>query len=38
LQPKKILNVKRAVSKIRYIGDGHICVVDETNTVRIYDI
>jgi len=38
LQPIKILNVKRAVSKIKYIGDGQICVIDEDNTVRIYDV
>ena len=38
MQPIKILNVKRAVSKIKYIGDGQICVIDEDNTVRIYDV
>jgi len=38
LQPIKILNVKRAVSKIKYIGEGKICVIDEENTVRIYDV
>jgi len=38
LQPIKIINIKRAVSKIKYIGDGLICVVDEENSVRIYDI
>ncbi len=38
LQPIKILNVKSAVSKIKYIGDGLICVIDEKNTIRIYDV
>ena len=38
MQPVKILNVKAAVSKIKYIGDGQICIVDENNTVRIYDV
>ena len=38
MQPIKILNVKKAVSKIKYIGDGKICVIDEDNTVRIYDV
>ncbi len=38
MQPIKIINLKAAVSKIRYIGEGRICVVDEDNTVRIYDL
>ena len=38
MRPIKILNIKRAISKIKYIGDGKICVVDEENSVRIYDI
>jgi WD40 repeat protein len=38
LQPIKIINVKRAVSKIKYIGEGQICVIDEENTVRLYDV
>ena len=38
MQPIKILNVKKAVSKIKYIGEGQICVIDENNTVRIYDV
>jgi hypothetical protein len=38
LQPIKILNVKKAVSKIKYIGDGKVCIIDENNTVRIYDV
>ena len=38
MQPIKIINIKAAVSKIRYIGEGRICVVDENNTVRVYDL
>ncbi len=38
MQPIKILNIKKAVSKIKYIGDDQICIVEEDNTVRIYDI
>ncbi|WP_456479976.1 WD40 repeat domain-containing protein [Nautilia sp.] len=37
MQPVKILNIKAAVSRVRYIGDGLVCVIDERNTVRIYD-
>jgi WD40 repeat protein len=38
LQPIKILNIKAGVSKIKYIGNGQFCVIDENNTVRIFDI
>jgi hypothetical protein len=38
LQPIKILNVRAGVSKIKYIGNDLLCVVDEKNAVRIYDL
>ena len=38
MQPIKIITIKRAISKIKYIGDGQICVIDEENSIRIYDI
>jgi len=38
LQPVKILNIRAAISKIKYIGDGYVCIVDENNTVRIFDV
>ena len=38
MQPIKIITIKRAISKIKYIGDGKICVIDEENSVRTYDI
>jgi len=38
LQPIKIITIKRAISNIKYIGNGKICVIDEENSVRIYDV
>ena len=38
MQPIKILNIKAGVSKIKYISNGQFCVIDENNTVRIFDI
>ena len=38
MRPVKIVNIKFAVSKIKYIGNNKICVVDENNTVRIYEL
>ena len=38
MQPIKIINIKRAISKIKYISDGQICVIDEENSIRVYDI
>jgi len=37
MQPIKIFSIKRAVSKIKHISDK-IVVVDESNTVRIFDL
>jgi hypothetical protein len=37
LQPVKIINIRASVSKIKYIGKNRICIIDENNTVRIYD-
>jgi WD40 repeat protein len=38
LQPIKIINIRSAVSKIKYISNGQFCVVDENNTVRVFDV
>ncbi|WP_127679473.1 WD40 repeat domain-containing protein [Nautilia sp. PV-1] len=37
MQPVKIINIRAAVSKIKYIGNNQLCIIDENNTVRIYD-
>ena len=38
MQPLKIFNIKRAISKVKYIGDNKIIVVDEENTIRKFDL
>ena len=38
MQPIKIINIKRAISKIKYIGDGQICIIDEENSIRVYEV
>jgi hypothetical protein len=38
MQPLKIFNIKRAISKVKYVGEGRIVVVDEENTVRIFNL
>jgi WD40 repeat protein len=38
MQPLKIFTIKRAISKIKYIGNDNIIVVDENNAVRIFDL
>jgi hypothetical protein len=38
MQPLKIFNIKRAITKVKYITEGHLVVVDEENTVRIFDL
>jgi len=38
LQAVKIINIRAAISKIKYIGNGLVCVIDENNTVRIYNV
>lgn len=38
MQPVKILHIKASISKIRYIGEGKLCVVDENNSVRIFEL
>jgi WD40 repeat protein len=38
LEPIKRINIKTAISKIKYIGDDRFCVVDEENTLRIYSL
>jgi len=38
MQPLKIFNIKRAISKVKYCGEGKLVVVDEENTVRIFNL
>ena len=38
MQSIKIINIKRAISKIKYIGSFKLCIIDEENSIRIYDI
>jgi len=38
MQPIKIFTIKRAISKIKHIGEDKIVVVDESNSVRIFDL
>lgn len=38
MEPIKRINIKTAISKIKYIGDDRFCVVDEENTLRIYSL
>lgn len=38
MNPKKIFNIKNAVSLVKYTEEGQLVVVDERNTVRIYNI
>jgi delta-aminolevulinic acid dehydratase/porphobilinogen synthase len=38
MQPLKIFNIKRAISKVKYTSEGRLVVIDEENTVRIFDL
>ena len=38
MQPIKIFTIKRAISKIKHIGEDKIVVVDESNSVRIFNL
>jgi soluble cytochrome b562 len=38
LKPIKKINIKTAISKIKYIGDDKFCIVDEENNLRIYSL
>jgi hypothetical protein len=38
LEAVKRISIKTAISKIRYIGNNIICVVDEENSVRFYSL
>jgi len=38
VQPIKIFTIKRPISKIQYIGEDRIVVVDQLNTVRFFDL
>ena len=38
MQPIKILHLKVGVSKIKYLGNGIVAIVDELNTLRLYDV
>ena len=38
MQPIKIFTIKRPITKIKYIGDSRIIVIDQNNAVRIFDI
>ena len=38
MNPKKIFTINTAISKIKYIQNGEIIVVDEKNTIRRYDL
>jgi len=38
MQPIKIFTIKKAISKIKYIQDDKIVVIDESNGVRIFDL
>ena len=38
MQPIKIFTIKRAIVKIKNIEDEKIIVIDESNTVRIFDL
>jgi len=38
MQPLKIFNIKRAISKVTYAGDGKLVLIDEENTVRIFNL
>ena len=38
MQPLKIFTIKRAITKIKYIQDDKIIVVDKNNSVRIFDL
>jgi hypothetical protein len=38
MQPLKIFNIKKAITKVKYINEGRLVVVDEENTIRIFDL
>jgi len=38
VQPIKIFTIKRPISKIQYIGEDKIVVIDQLNTVRVFDL
>jgi hypothetical protein len=38
MQPLKIFNIKRAITKVKYTTEGRLVVIDEENTVRIFDL
>ena len=38
MQPLKIFNIKRAISKVKYTSEAQLTVIDEDNTVRIFDL
>jgi WD40 repeat protein len=38
MQPLKIFNIKKAISKIKYVKNNKLIVIDEDNTVRIFNL
>jgi hypothetical protein len=38
MQPLKIFNIKKAITKVKYVGDGKITTIDEENIVRIFNL
>jgi WD40 repeat protein len=38
MQPLKIFNIKKAITKVKYVGDGKITTIDEENSVRIFNL
>jgi WD40 repeat protein len=38
MQPLKIFTIKKAISKVKYIGNDKIVVVDIDNAIRVFDL